>query len=71
MLFGDRTPSSLRGNLFLAEFKFLSNPLNSSVQKYNILYTVLAPKLMMRKGLVNSQLQRDAYQVIKALSEHE
>lgn len=39
--------------------------------KYNILYSVLAPKLSMLKGLVNSRIQKDAYLVIKYLSEYD
>lgn len=55
--------------MFKNEYKFIADPQNKTYQKYNILYTLLAPKLMMRTTLVNSKMQLDAYQVIKSLSE--
>lgn len=65
----DRTPSPLGENMFKSEYKYLRDPMNKTHQKYNILYQVLAPKLMMKKGLVHTKIQMDAFQVIKTLSE--
>jgi len=55
--------------MFKNEFKFLNDPMNKTFQKYNILYSVLAPKLMMKQSLVHSKVQCDAYEVIKLLAE--
>ena len=51
-----RTPIALRENIFLHEYKFIRCQQNKVSQKYNMLYNVLAPKLMQKVSLIDSKV---------------
>ena len=64
-------PELGKDNMFLNEYKFIKAPFNKVSQKYNILYQVLAPKLMAKPNLINSKVQHDAHMVLKVLISNE
>lgn len=62
-----KTPVSLKENMFVSEFRHLRDPMIKPAQKYNILYSTLAPKLVQKVGLIESKVQHDAVQVLQEL----
>ena len=51
-----KTPTSLKDNMFVGEFRHLRDPMIKPAQKYNILYSTLAPKLVQKVGLIESKV---------------
>jgi hypothetical protein len=48
------TPPSLKNNIFIKEYKFLRCRENETSKKYDILYNILAPKLLQKPELIGS-----------------
>ena len=67
-VYRSEVPELCADNAFMNEYKFIKAPFNKVSQKYNILYQVLAPKLLAKKSLVNSKMQADALEVLGALA---
>ena len=42
--------------MFVGEFRHLRDPMIKPAQKYNILYSTLAPKLVQKVGLIESKV---------------